>query len=578
MSYVSLLKNIPDILSQPAGIAAIASVGIHGAIAFILPLMPVDSSKSTKQVSSNKPVGLVQLSQADQNRLPQIPGTSQVALKPQVPLPNFATQPTQLAPLPPALSSSSQVILPPIPKTVNNYPIASVPKGQSLRIIPQTKANFQIDTSGFNASKRTAQSFPRFDNNDIKIASSSKALSVDRLPELQADKKIPEEIPNTPSVVSSSDVPPTLPYTPIPEGRPIETSSTPQTMPVGNDVPNTATPNQDLITPVGETPKAGDNFTLAAANLPQWQQSSSSIPELPLATQKAYTVSAATQELTNKTTTLAEQFVKVKQQYPNIETKQPISLAIDKAGLDRRVDVGLVVNPDGKTVEELKFLGDSVSSESQTAIREYLRDYFQKNPAQANGKPKYYTFSVSPNLSPKNDIGNSSQTTPLLPASPINQTSSKAPTATEKPLSGLRITSKQPLTTIPQAPEKPLPQLQTVGKQPLLLPQFNKPQSSAQVRKNQTLPVLEPNQQQLSQVQSSIQPSPTAQVNKQQLLGARIRNNQPLPTSTPEATAKPSFAPKISSNQTSPTAKPSQKLLQQLRELREKRESSNQEK
>jgi hypothetical protein len=573
MSYVSLLKNIPDILSQPAGIAAIASVGIHGAIAFILPLMPVDSVKSTKQVSSNKPVGLVQLSQADQNRLPQIPGTSQVALKPQVPLPNFATQPTQLATLPPALSSSSQAILPPIPQTPNNYPIASVPKDQSSRIISQTKGNFQIDTSGFNASKTTAQSFPRFDNNDIKIARSSQPLSVERLPQLQADNKIPEGEPNTPPVVSYSDVPSTPTN---------DVSSTPQSMSVGNDVPKIATPNQDLITPVGETPKPGENFTLAATNLPQWQQTSSSIPELPLATQKAYTVSAATQELSNKTTTLAEQFVKVRQQYPNIETKQPISLAIDKAGLSRRVEVGLVVNPDGKTVESVEFLDNSVSSESKTAIREYLRNYFQKNPGQANGKPKYYTFSVSPNLSPPQDAGNSSQTTPqVLPASPINETSLKAPDeATVKPVSGLRITSKQPLT-IPQASEKPLPELQVGGKQPLLLPQVNKPQPSAQVRKNQTLPVLEPNQQQLSQVQVPNQPLPTAQVNKQELLGARIRNNQPLPTTTPEANAKPSFAPKISSNETSPTTptvKPSQKLLQQLRELREKRESSNQEK
>lgn len=569
MSYVSLLKNIPDILSQPAGIAAIASVGIHGAIAFILPLMPVDSNKSTKQVSSNKPVGLVQLSQADQNRLPQIPGTSQVALKPQVPLPNFTTQPTPLAALPPALPNSSQLILPPIGKTPNNYPIASVPKGQSLRIVPQTKGNFQIDTSGFNASKTTAQSFPRFNNNEIKIARSSQPLSVERLPELQADNKIPEEIPNTPSLQNSSEAMPSTPTS--------EASSTPETMSVGNDVPKIATPNQDLITPVGETPKPGDNLTLAAANLPQWQQSSSSIPELPSATQKPYTVSAATQELTNKTTTFAEQFVKVKQQYPNIETKQPISLAIDKAGLDRRVEVGLVINPDGKNVESVEFLDNSVSSESKTAIREYLREYFQKNPAQANGKPKYYTFSVAPNLSPKNDSDNSSQKTPqLLPASPINQTSLTAPQATVKPLSGLRITSKQPLT-IPQVPEKPLPEVQAGGKQPLLLPQFNKPQSSAQVRKNQTLPVLQPNEQQLSQVQSSNQPSVTAQVSKQELLGARIRNIQPLPT-TPEATAKPSFAPKISSNETSPTAKPSEKLLQQLRELREKREASNQEK
>ncbi len=578
MSNVSLLKNIPDILSQPAGIAAIASVGIHGAIAFILPLMPVDSSKSTKQVSSTKPVGLVQLSQADQNRLPQIPGTSQVAIKPQVPLPNFATQPTKLATLPPVLSSSSQMILPPIPQTPNNYPIASVPKGQSSRITPQKKGNFQIDTSGFNASKTTAQSFPRFDSNDVKIARSSQPLSVEKLPELQANNKIPEEISDTPPVVSSSDVTSTS----IPEGKPIETSSTPPSMSGGNDVPKITTPNPNLITPVGEIPKPGDNFTLAAANLPQWQQLSSNIPELPLPTQKAYTVSAATQELTNKTTTLAEQFIKIKQQYPNIETKQPISLAIDKAGLDRRVEVGLVVNPDGKKVESVEFLDNSVSSESKTAIREYLRDYFQKNPGQANGKPKYYTFSVSPNLSPKNDVGNSSQRTPqVLPPSPINETPLKAPDeVTVKPLSGLRITSKQPLT-IPQTPEKPLPELEVGGKQPLLLPQFNKPQPSAQVRKNQTLPVLEPNQQQLSQVQSSNQPLPTAQVNKQQLLGARIRNSQPLPTTTPEATAKPSFAPEISSNQsssTAPTAKPSQKLLQQLREFREKREISNQEK
>jgi hypothetical protein len=549
MSYVSLLKNIPDILSQPAGIAAIASVGIHGAIAFILPLMPVDSSKPTKQTLSTKPVGLVELSQADQSRLPQVPTTPQVALKPQVPLPNFATQPTQLAPLPPALSNSSQVILPPIPKTPNNYPIASVPKGQSLRIIPQTKGNFQLDTSGFNASKRTAQSFPRFDNNDIKIARSSQPLSVDRLPQLQADNKIPEELPNTPPLVNSAE---SIPPTPI-----AEANSTPQTMSVVNDVPKIATPNQDLVTPVGETPKAGENLTLAGANLPQWQQeSNSSIPELPSALKKPYTVSAATQELTNKTTALAEQFAKVKQQYPNIETKQPISLAIDKAGLDRRVEVGLVVNPDGKKVESVEFLDNSISSDSKIAIREYLREYLEKNPAQANGKPKYYTFSVSPNSLPKNDAdNNSSQTTPqVLPTSPINQTSLPTPQATVKPLSGLRITSKQPL----------------------LVPQFNKPQSSAQVRKNQTLPVLEPNQQQLSQVQSNNQPSPLAQVNKQQLLGTRIRNIQPSPT--PEATAKPSFGPEISSNQTSPTAKPSQKLLQQLRQLREKRETSNQEK
>ncbi|WP_257236176.1 hypothetical protein [Nostoc sp. 'Peltigera malacea cyanobiont' DB3992] len=70
MSYVSLLKNIPEILSQPIGIAAIASLGIHGAIAMIVPLMPMESNKP-KETASSKTVGLLELSQADQNRLPQ---------------------------------------------------------------------------------------------------------------------------------------------------------------------------------------------------------------------------------------------------------------------------------------------------------------------------------------------------------------------------------------------------------------------------------------------------------------------------------------------------------------------------
>ena len=51
MSYVSVLKSIPEILGQPTGIAAIASLGIHGAIALIVPLMPIDSNHNQTTVS-----------------------------------------------------------------------------------------------------------------------------------------------------------------------------------------------------------------------------------------------------------------------------------------------------------------------------------------------------------------------------------------------------------------------------------------------------------------------------------------------------------------------------------------------
>jgi hypothetical protein len=100
MSYVSLLKNLPEFLSQPAGIAAIASLGIHGALGFLLPLMPVDSPKD--EASKQRTVGVMNLNAAEQARLPQVnpqPQSPQLGISSQVTLPNFATQSPVLPPL-----------------------------------------------------------------------------------------------------------------------------------------------------------------------------------------------------------------------------------------------------------------------------------------------------------------------------------------------------------------------------------------------------------------------------------------------------------------------------------------------
>jgi hypothetical protein len=87
MSYVSLLKSIPEFFSQPTGIAAIASLSLHGAIALIVPLMPSTSNKNPQPELNQASVGLIELSPADQSRLPPIPGTSQVAAQvPQLPM------------------------------------------------------------------------------------------------------------------------------------------------------------------------------------------------------------------------------------------------------------------------------------------------------------------------------------------------------------------------------------------------------------------------------------------------------------------------------------------------------------
>ena len=81
MSYLSFIKDLPGKVSQPPVIAALASVGLHGLLAYTLPSLSA-SSKPEEQ----KPRGtvkVVQLTPAEQSRIPQL-APPPVAL----PLPN----------------------------------------------------------------------------------------------------------------------------------------------------------------------------------------------------------------------------------------------------------------------------------------------------------------------------------------------------------------------------------------------------------------------------------------------------------------------------------------------------------
>jgi len=68
MSYLSLLKSLPDNLRQPAGIAFIASIGVHGLVGFSLPLL---SSSQTETPDQQQKVKVVELSPDQVQRLPQ---------------------------------------------------------------------------------------------------------------------------------------------------------------------------------------------------------------------------------------------------------------------------------------------------------------------------------------------------------------------------------------------------------------------------------------------------------------------------------------------------------------------------
>lgn len=122
MSYWSFIKSLPIVLRQPTGIATLASVGVHGLLWVVLPILPL-SSKTTES-EAQRPVQLVELTPAEQSRLP-----------------SFA---------------APQISLPPLPKTTNLFP--SLPSLQSSNSLPSASSSpyniplFPPPPSGFSLS------------------------------------------------------------------------------------------------------------------------------------------------------------------------------------------------------------------------------------------------------------------------------------------------------------------------------------------------------------------------------------------------------------------------------------------
>ncbi|WYL93784.1 MAG: hypothetical protein HEQ35_07795 [Gloeotrichia echinulata IR180] len=562
MSYVSLLKNIPEILSQPTGIAAIASVGIHGAMALIVPLMPIDSNQ-TKDSASKKSVGVMELSQADQQRLPQAQAAnpSQFPLQSQFPpSPGTSFNPgalTALPVLPPAPPGSSQLVLAPIPTSGGNYRISSLPKGQSLRIVP--RGNLPFDTSGFNTNSKFPQSVPRFNGGDIAMGE-AQPLPINKLPTLPPGR-MPDGLPNTPSPIPYGSTPNTTG----------QNNTTPQTPQSGDDASKVAQ-NGELIARIDTTPQVGDNLTLGQDSIPQWQQGSTpKTPELP---------AKITGQEISKVNSYEDLRKTVQQQYPSADEKAVIRdiIATDKPGQEGTVIGGLVVDADGKVLD-IQFQDKSVSLD----LLQKAREYFSTNPPKGHSKTSYYPFSLrfqnnsntagatqqplpvqslpdkpaltTPDVNSKQPVsvpvvnGKPAQTTPEVNSKqPV-----AAPVTSPKPLSEVLMRRKQPAPT-PAATEKPAPIAPEVNsKQPA-------PASTPSEKPAQTTPEV-----------NSKEPVSAPVTTRKPLSELLIRSKQPAPT--PAATA----APDNTSNQSAPTVESAKELIRQLRELKEKTESSNSE-
>lgn len=422
MSYVSLLKNIPELLSQPTGIAAIASVGIHGAIALIVPLMPVDSNKPKEAAS--KSVGVLELSQVDQNRLPQAPGVPGVAVQPQLPrfpqqqqpalqqqvrLPNLNTPNNAVPPLPPSVYT--QPVLPPLPTTPSNYRVSSLPTRQSLQL---PKQDFRFDNSGFKAgSQKFTSAVPNFDDKQV-VPETPQPLPVERLPELPP-AKIPPELLNTPipNSVHSPDI------------TTANNSITPQPTPLENNI--SGNQNRNPETNVTQTPQIGNNTT-STAKLPISQ---------PINTTNLPTKSPDT-TLIAQATSYAELRAALQKQYPNSEEKAVIrdTVPVSKTGVEGTVLGVLVVDPEGKVLD-IKFQDKLLSPALQLKARQYFNakslkgdKIISRYPFNLRFQDSSKTAGVTPEITPS-----PSATTPKF-STPANNSSQPTPTplATAKPL------------------------------------------------------------------------------------------------------------------------------------------------
>jgi hypothetical protein len=384
MSYVSLLKNIPEILSQPTGIAAIASIGIHGAIALIVPLMPVDNSKP-KETDSSKSVGILELGQADLNRLPQSPGTPQIAvtqqlpqlpqqqqlaLQPPVPPPNLNGQTTVFPP--PPSSNYTQPPLSPVPIIPNKYPVSSFPKGQ-FRQIPSR--SFQLEDPGFKASTSTiTPSVPNFDNKPV----------------------VPQVLP-TPQVTEPQLQPGNI----SPE---IRNARIPEPVPT----PNIASADSSI--PLQPTqPESNQTDT-------QSQNSETIIPQ-----------NSKNGELINQTKYYEELRKLLKRQYPDSEEKPVIrdTISVNKLGTEGTVLGFVVVDPDNKKLE-IKYQGKLPSP----ILDVRTRQYFKAKSLKGDQKISLYPFSLR--------FQDSSKTAGTTPESeqtpPVTTQPSSKPTTDSQPI------------------------------------------------------------------------------------------------------------------------------------------------
>ena len=262
MSNIVVPKRLPDrfqSLSQklfgPTGIAVLASLGIHAALAISLPYL----GTSSQEKPAKRTVQLVQLTPEEQGRLPQMsppPSLSASQLQSLKPLPGLST------PYPPLTSSGFPLNLSPVgppsnglaSKTLSSLP-SNTTRSQTTAIIPSAAKKPQANKdkkitdqklAPYQGSMRISPITQRPSARELSslVGSLSPAAPLTAMPPLPPPPLYPSETggqPGTPIAKAPQFGAPSS--TPAPSGTP---SRTPEPLVSPNVTISTRTNNPDI--------------------------------------------------------------------------------------------------------------------------------------------------------------------------------------------------------------------------------------------------------------------------------------------------------------------------------------------
>jgi len=465
MSYASLIKTLPTPLRQPIGLAALGSLGIHGLLWTILPVLPLKS----KPLAAQQPqtVGVVELTPSEQSRLPQVapsPSAQQPSDLPPLPLesmpPPLPPESSVLPPLPPSsvpppLPPESSV-LPPLPPILATGSLAS--PGITYPPIANGLSRAPVSphpTAGLLAPPKGIP-LPKYPLRDAQPFTPPNNLSKSPEPEPRQMGSFPPPftpppnrgLPNLPLTAAQPlPPPPATALNPIPQGNinQPQNQETAKDNPQTNSAATSARPEnpsdlnrQKLVAALLERQREqSEHTTPSAARIERLLESGRqqlqalrlreryerTNPIMPGSNEPAAPVpysnpSGAVSPATANRDALIEAYSKrqseVQTEHPNVETKAPIYKTVNtcQKQLDHSVAVvGVVVNPQGNIIEGPDVLGQAVPSVKQAA-ENYVRGYV----FSGNAKPANYQF----HLEYKYNTGNCSEASPKPTTEKIN--------------------------------------------------------------------------------------------------------------------------------------------------------------